>query len=225
MFEVDQLKLLGGMVLTPLVMVFSLYVAAYRGARSRRARLLSGDIVRTEEAVSEEVASGTSPRNYRTFAHAALGEFSSARLGLLASNQSGEPVARDYGLCSCVLMAAFENDAPSALGYAEQLIRLPLEGERHLARRAAVISVARVLAGVVEEEDWEYLNAAPRFEPVMLWPCRYAAARILRDSGHGEQVLRLIGSAPPWPETSHFAWLHAELMKHQSGAHGQSDAA
>jgi hypothetical protein len=206
-------------------MAFSHFGVVFMAARKRRARLLSGDLAQANEAVSDELATGFSPQQYRCFAYAALGELSSARRGLLAKCQSGEVVARDYGLCSCVLMAAFENDAGRALRYAEQLLRLPLEGERHHARRCAVISVARVLAGVVDEEDWEYLNAAPVHEPVMLWPCRYAAASMLDASGQREQVLRLIGSAPAWPETSHFARLHAQLLGHPRDARGRSKAA
>lgn len=213
-------------MLASLSVAFVSYVAAFASARSRRARLFSGDVLRTQDAVAEEVALGTSPPNYRSFAHAALGEFSSARRGLRAAGlHPGELVAKDYRLCSCVLIAAFENDSRQALGYAEQLVRVPLEGERHQARRSAVISVARVLAGVVDEEDWEYLNAAPRLEPVMLWPCRYAVASILQASGQKEQVLRLIGSAPRWPESSHFARLHAELIERESDRKDQSEAA
>lgn len=225
MFEVDQVRLLGGAALAALVVVLALYTAALWAARSRRAQLRSGDILQTNRAVSEEVALGASPRTYRSFAHAALGEFSSARRGLLDGAELGEIVARDYGLCSCVLIAAFENDSSRALGYAEELAGLPLEGERHHARRSAVISVARVMAGVVEDEDWEYLNAAPVLEPVMLWPCRYAVASLLRASGHREQVMRLIASAPRWPETSHFSRLHAELLGRPLVARGRQEAA
>ena len=225
MFEVDQFRLLGGVALAALVLAFVLYAAALLGALSRRARLRSGDILQTNRAVSEEVALGTSPRTFRSFAHAALGEFSSARRGLLDGAELGEIAARDYGLCSCVLIAAFENDSSRALGYAVELALLPLEGERHHARRSAVISVARVLAGVVEDEDWEYLNAAPALEPVMLWPCRYAVASLLCASGHREQVKRLIGSAPRWPETSHFSRLHTELLGRTSVTQGQPEAA
>lgn len=226
MFEVVQLSWVLAAGMASLTMALSFFGTAFLGVRSRRERLASGDAQCTHQAVDEELDLGNVPRSYRTFAHAALGEFTSARRALLSgpvsgsqsspqsSRQSAELLAKDYGLCTCVLMAAFENDSSRALRYAEQLVKIPLEGERHLARRSAVISVARVLAGVVDEEDWEYLNAAPTFEPMMLWPCRYAVASILRASGHREQILRLIGSAPRWPETSHFYRLHAELVEH-----------
>lgn len=225
MFEVDQLSWLGSVGMASLAATVSLFGTVFWGARSRRERLTSGSAARAHQAAAEEVELGNVPRSYRTFADAALGEFSSARLGMLSGLSSGELVAKDYGLCTCVLMAAFENDSSRALSYAAQLVKLPLEGERHRARRSAVISVARVLAGVIDEEDWEYLNAAPSFEPVMLWPCRYAVASLLQASGHREQVLTLIRSAPPWPESSHFARLHAQLLANWKGSSPQQRAA
>lgn len=225
MFEVVQLSWFGAVGMASLTATISLFGTAFLGARLRRQRLASGRAPRAHQAAAEEVELGHVPLSYRSFADAALGEFTLARRRMLGGLPSGEFVAQDYGLCTCVLMAAFENDSCRALGFAAQLVKLPLEGERHRARRSAIISVARVLSGVVEEEDWEFLNAAPSFEPVMLWPCRYAVARLLQASGHREEVLTLIGSAPPWPETSHFARLHAELLQNFSGESPQQKAA
>lgn len=211
MFEVAQLGIMGTLIFPVIVMALILYGLEFVRARLRRGRLRSGNVRETEEAVAEEVALGMSPRSYRSFAHAALGEFSSARVGLLGGARASSILARDYCLCSRILMAAFENDSCRALACAEQLVRLPLEGERHRARRQAVISVARVLAGVVDEEDWEHLGRAAVHEPVLLWACRYAVARVLHSAGRRDQVETLIGAAPPWPESSHFARLHVEL--------------
>lgn len=218
MLEVAQLGIVGVIGAAVIVMVLIAYGEAFIRARLRRARLSSGKVRDAEEAVQEEVTAGLSPRSYRTFAHAALGEFSSARRGQLAGGNSGSLEALDYHLCGRILIAAFENDARRALELAERLLYSPLDGARHRARREAVISVARVLAGVIDDEDWKHLGRAAVHEPVLLWPCRYAAARVLHSFGRAEQVGALIGSAPPWPPTSHFAHLHQQLCPDSGSA-------
>ncbi len=223
MFEVAQLGVMGAFSVPVIAMALSLYGRAFMRARLRRRRLSSGNASATREAVEHEVLQGTTPHSYLSFANAALGEFSSARVGLIGGASS--VVARDYCLCSRILISAFENDSRRALACAEQLVRLPLDGERHQARREAVISVARVLAGVVDEEDWEHLGRASVHEPVLLWPCRYAVARLLHASGRREHVETLIGSAPHWPETSHFARLHEELCRGCHESQGAPEAA
>jgi len=153
-----------------------LFVAAFVQATLRRHHLKSGETARAARAARAEVESLQVPVSYKEFALVALGEFVAARTSLFAKLHAEGAVDRDYCLCSEVLMSAFENQAERSLEFARKLVELPVEGDRHRARRLAVVSVARVLAGVHEEEDWEHLQLAATYEPVLYWPCRYAAA-------------------------------------------------
>jgi hypothetical protein len=190
---------------------FVYFVAAFVRATLRRRHLQSGNVMLVQRAAQAEVETWQAPVSYKGFALVALGEFGAARISFLARAPSEGLVARDYCLCSEVLMSAFESQPERSLEFARQLVELPLEGDRHHARRLAVVSVARVLAGVQEEEDWEHLCHAAAYEPVLYWPCRYAAARALYQKGCAALASSLIARAPVWPPSSYFAQLHAQL--------------
>jgi hypothetical protein len=153
------------------------------------------------------------PKTYLGFAQAALGEFSSARRTLLVAPPRGDGLDRDFTLCAEVLICAFERNLDEALHRAVELVQLPVyrDEERHRVRRLAVVSVARLLAGVCEEEDWSNLEAAASSEPVMVWACRYAAAVEFARRGRAHVCKALLVGAPEWPPESHFAPLHREL--------------
>jgi hypothetical protein len=88
-----------------------------------------------------------------------------------------------------------------------------------MVRRESVIAIARIAAGVGDDDDFVGLGRAPTFEPALLWACRYAT--ILPKRGASLSTCPIFRSAPRWPRESYFFWLQERLAA-QTRRHGRA---
>lgn len=182
----------------------------------RRLDYSSGDFRRVSAALSEEWSEGTASRRLRALAMVGLGDFAAARRELLSPRDSNHE-DRELRLCAHIVMLAFEGQALSALRLCTALVALPLVAEdgqerRRRARREGIVAIARALGGAADEEDYQALILAARWEPALHWPCCYGAAVACYVKSEPLLARKLVERAPRWPQESIFRGLHSRLF-------------
>src|SRR5690606_11933021 len=141
-----------------------------------------------------------------------VGDFGAARRALLAGEETRGRDAYEISMCARILIEAFEGEPPRALSLCRDLLQnSSLDDARSAVRRESVVSIARIAAGLADEDDWEGLRRAPIFEPALLWVCRYAT--VLRRREASLRTHPVFVTAPPWPRESYFFWLQRRLAR------------
>lgn len=192
------------------------YVRTFFLTRRRRADFFSGYAERALRAAEEEVDLGQVPRNYRVLTLAAVGDFAGARRALLAGVGNQDWGCQELGLCARILIESFEGNPRRALALCRDLLdEATLYDRRSMVRRESVIAIARIAAGVGDDDDLLEVGRAPTFEPALLWACRYAT--ILPQRGASLSSYPIFRSAPRWPRESYFYWLQQRLTVQTRG--------
>jgi hypothetical protein len=202
----------------PAVALVGAHALSFLRARRRRADFFSGQSERVVRAADEEVDLGQVPANYRILALVGVGDFTSARRALLAAGRTKCPECQELDLCARIWIEAFEGEASVALSLCRELLQNPhLFDHRSTARRESALAIARIAAGVGDDEDYEGLCRAPIYEPALLWACRYAVLLPGRLLASAQRRAELLGSAPVWPRESFFFGLELRLLAGREG--------
>lgn len=214
------------MAYVPAAALVGAHALCFLRARRRRADFFSGQSERVVRAAEEEVVLGQVPANYRILALVGVGDFTSARRALLAMGRTRCPECQELDLCARIWIFAFEGEVSVALSLCRELLENPrLEDHRSAARRESALAIARIAAGVGDDEDYEGLCRAPIYEPALLWACRYAVLLPGRIFASAQRRGELLGTAPAWPRESFFYGLQRRILARPAGYRPSSHVA
>jgi hypothetical protein len=192
-------------------------------ARRRLERLLSsGDLTAILEAWDDALDELPHRRTVgplvRATALAAHGLTGNARTAMARAERGvAWDGAIEHRLFVETLLDAFEGSRQGALVKAQALQSLPLPASPWAKSRAAVLrgaagALARAFAHCPQRGDAARLKAAAKHHPLVCWAMRYALAIVHIDEGRQAEALRLLATAPEWPEDSAFRSFQQELV-------------
>lgn len=198
-------------------------------ARRRLHRLLeSGDVTRLLETWQSPPNAGprgrAAERLMRATALASYGWTVRARQ-LLDIHQETHALTSglEHRVFLEVLLSSLEGNTDRALAMALALNALPTPEDKTVRQRAKVqregaLALARAFASCSRPGDRESLRRAARQNPLLIWPMRYAEAKLSLQEGNSRRARRLLRLAPAWPPQSVFRHLTQSLQQALNGA-------